>query len=293
MTSGDLSEAGHPPTGLQAGSIGRVATPWKLWCFSLKNFGDALTPYIFEHYRVPFELVEDFGAANLLGIGSNLDRVPVTGQPMVVWSSGYMYDKARPMQYSDSVRILGVRGRRTRDCISGLADRHVVLGDGGLLVRKIFPFSACKKRFNIGIIPHMSDKSSAAVNRMAAIPGAKIIDVFSPIDEVLFQIASSNLIISSSLHGLIVADAFNVPNAFGQFADGRELEGGGFKYGDYGSPLERPVMPIILSSNVDPQEVCSHIKRSWQPSPHIDHLVEELEMSVAVLRAAASGLCTI
>jgi hypothetical protein len=267
--------------------------PWKLWCFSMKNFGDALTPYILSHYKVPFELQERFEDANLIGIGSNLDRVQGNHNPIVVWTSGFMYEKSAPIVYSKAVRFLAVRGLHTLSSVEGLEKNGGLIGDGGLLVRQIFPFKQCKKRFRLGVMPHMSDKHSQVLRTIATDADVQVIDVFAPIDEVLFQIASCEMIISSSLHGIIVADAFDVPNAFGLFKDGRSLEGDGFKYNDYGSALGRSIEPLVLQEGVTVSHICEYIEGNWNACPNLDQIVDDLELTVEVLRAAARGLCSI
>ena len=83
---------------------------------------------------------ESFDDADLLGIGSNLDRVRAAHQPIVVWTSGFMYEKLAAIRYAELVRFVAVRGSQTRASVSGLAERGCAVGDGGLFVRRTFPF---------------------------------------------------------------------------------------------------------------------------------------------------------
>jgi len=105
-----------------------------------------------------------------------------------------------------------VRGTLTRGCIVGGADSSS-LGDPGLLASRYWDGRPRpEKKYSVGIIPHFVDATSPAVKQLLNIKGAHLIDVFSPVDEVLEQVQQCHYILSSSMHGLIVSDAFNVPN---------------------------------------------------------------------------------
>jgi pyruvyltransferase len=59
----------------------------------------------------------------------------------------------------------------------------------------------------------------------------RIIDVASGITEFVRAVKSCEVLVSSSLHGLICADAYGVPNAWIQLSD--QVIGGDFKFQDY------------------------------------------------------------
>lgn len=59
----------------------------------------------------------------------------------------------------------------------------------------------------------------------------RIIDPRLPIEDFVNQLCSCEYIFSSSLHGLIIADAYNIPNKRAIF--GNKLIGGDFKFNDY------------------------------------------------------------
>ena len=60
---------------------------------------------------------------------------------------------------------------------------------------------------------------------------------------VLRLIGSCTKVISSSLHGLIVADAFGIPRRAERFAgmEANRHEGGDFKFRDYGASIGQPI----------------------------------------------------
>jgi hypothetical protein len=57
--------------------------------------------------------------------------------------------------------------------------------------------------------------------------------------EVLQQIGSCRKIVSSSLHGIIVADAFGIPRRI-EMAERFPREGGDFKFRDYSASIGMP-----------------------------------------------------
>ena len=90
------------------------------------------------------------------------------------------------------------------------------------------------------MIPHYRELDMAEYkNIAAAVPGAKMISVLSPVNEIIREIAECETVVSSSLHGLIAADALGVPNR--RIRHSGKVRGGDFKYDDYYSAF--PVLP--------------------------------------------------
>jgi hypothetical protein len=73
-------------------------------------------------------------------------------------------------------------------------------------------------------------------------PPATIIDVTRPPLEVIAAIAGCERIISSSLHGIVVADAFGLPRRWETFD---RVQGRGFKFHDYSSALGLKIEPGV------------------------------------------------
>lgn len=58
------------------------------------------------------------------------------------------------------------------------------------------------------------------------------------------------MILSSSLHGLVVSDAFGIPNQWLEFSD--NVVGAGFKFRDYADGIGRTAMtPVKISERKD------------------------------------------
>ncbi|WP_205742763.1 polysaccharide pyruvyl transferase family protein, partial [Onishia niordana] len=125
------------------------------------------------------------------------------------------------------LKFHAVRGKLTQE---DLKLPPLPLGDPGLLVNKVYQESP-NKEDKIGIIPHFEEADHPFIQKLAADPRFKIIDVLRAPQAVITDITSCKLVFSSSLHGLIVADSFKIPNLHMNLSD--RLVGGDFKFEDY------------------------------------------------------------
>jgi hypothetical protein len=192
--------------------------PIKLfWYRREPNFGDALSPLVVAHlagrpvvwaHRGECEL---YAAGSLMTMIANAHAVPRPGgfRPLV-WGSGMMAPVAT--QFLPNVRLALVRGPITATLLGVRFDGH---GDPGLLTPEVLgPAPARQDR--IGVVPHLSKRGDPALKAaLAADPRLTLIDVTAPDPlEVVRQIAACGYVFSSCLHGLVVADAFGVPNTW-------------------------------------------------------------------------------
>ncbi|MBO0980975.1 polysaccharide pyruvyl transferase family protein [Microbacterium sp. SD291] len=178
--------------------------------------------------------------AELFGVGSILEQVPSEFQGWV-WGSGKMQDD-QPTQIP-AAQVLAVRGRLTRDLL-GLAG-STRLGDPGLLVSRGIRRAPLSGR--IAIVPHFSHRGSAEVDALVKRLGqaAYVIDVTDRPKKVIRRISAADAVISTSLHGLIVADAYGIPAVWA--LPEPMLGGGAFKFHDY----ESVVLPGGGSRRID------------------------------------------
>lgn len=214
------------------------------WWNNSVNFGDILTPWILSHFGVACVHAE-VALADLVGIGSTIQRLPDDWSG-VVWGSGLIRDITRELP---SARVIALRGTMTAARIN--RPDVQVLGDPGLLV------SRCVERpavvWDLGIVPHHThahDPLFVALDRDGA--GVKIIDVQRGPETVAREIATCRTVLTSSLHGLVVADAFGIPAVWTL----REplVSGGSFKFHDYEtvvSPQESRFMELNGELSVD------------------------------------------
>jgi len=182
-----------------------------------RNFGDRLMPLILGLVGIETEWAEP-GDAELIGAGSIATHIP-KGWRGTVFGSG----KPRSGEHIDlsAAHVVALRGKLTAKGSGARGD--YVLGDPGLLVRML-PITPSDD-IDVGIIPHWEDRGLAR-----RFPNGHLIDVQGDPEMVIRQIAACRRVISSSLHGLVVADAFGKERRWE-----RAARAWPFKFADYGS----------------------------------------------------------
>lgn len=192
------------------------------WWKDKNNFGDCLTPVLLERLAgIKCEWSEPL-EADFIGIGSYLDSIITHAK---IWGSGFMFEEGKTHLHPN--QILAVRGKLTQEKL-GIKD--VVLGDPGLLCKLIAKPS--KKKHQYGFIPHW--------NCPGRMYGCHTIDITQDIDKVISEVASCEKIISSSLHGIVLADALGIPRNWKRVSGN---PGEGFKFRDYQSIYGTEIVP--------------------------------------------------
>ena len=202
------------------------------WWSGKKNFGDVLTPLLFKRFaNLPVEL-SPMESANMVAVGSILDLVPSGWGGMVV-GSGKLRESAQ-VDLSGA-KVMALRGPLTAASVTGVRG-DVVYGDLGLLADELVPRPA--KLHNLGIVPHWSDTKLEKRPEFLRYNPIIIRPSEDPL-QVISQIGSCRKIVSSSLHGLILADAFGIPRRT-EMAERQAKEGGPFKFQDYCASIDLP-----------------------------------------------------
>jgi autotransporter strand-loop-strand O-heptosyltransferase len=228
------------------------------------NWGDVLSQFLLEHFsgkklNKNDVFYFDEGAymldknGKIVGIGSSMKYVR---KDDYVWGTGcidehHVGNKPR--------KVYSVRGPLTRDVLLKRGwDVPEIYGDPALLFPKIYN-PTIEKKYKIGLIPHCVDFHSLeglkAINHMEDM-GIKIINVTAGIYEFIDQLKECEMIISSSLHGLIAADAYGIPNHRVKIS--KLLLGGEFKYLDHYASVKREhYEPLQLTETTTLDEVNS------------------------------------
>jgi hypothetical protein len=120
-----------------------------------------------------------------------------------------------------------------------------VWGDPALLLPYLVTPREIKKRYRVSIIPHYVD--SFAVHQKFRSDSVHIIDILGGIRRVIDEIVASDVVVSSSLHGLIVANAYGVPAHWAKFSD--KVIGDGTKFIDHFKAIrtDHPDQPVDFS----------------------------------------------
>lgn len=224
------------------------------WC-NIDNYGDAINPYLiskisgcavkYRNFQNPdfkkeiknlikttlklklydINRIKKYNENEtvILGIGSLLNR---SRKNFKVWGTGYMNNFER----AQGGTLFAVRGRFSAEKLQNEGfDYCAVWGDPALLMPVIYnPIK--KKTFSLGIIPHLKDyiyfkelyKNDESI---------KVIDLkTTEIEKVTDQILECEKIVSTSLHGVIVAQAYQIPTLWIQK---NHIDTDGIKFNDY------------------------------------------------------------
>lgn len=190
------------------------------------NFGDAaLNSYIVQKMtgRKPHlvSITQPVNKKNYLLSGSILASADAKS---VVWGSGFLAE--RDKMKATPQAILAVRGRLTHMKLLKLDfDCPAVYGDPALLLPLFYKPEIKKKKYLCGVVPHYKDDVITTKYREC-----HKIDICAGVEEVINEIVSCQTIVTSSLHAMIVADAYNIPAYWHQFD---KVKGKGFKFYDY------------------------------------------------------------
>lgn len=182
------------------------------------NVGDMLSKPVLEHFGIEVELVNRKCRGKILAIGSILSSLRTND---FVWGSGSIRDKK--ITAPAGVKFLAVRGPKTRSLISNAVVPEIY-GDPALLLPLIYR-PTIEIKHKIGIIPHYVDK------KIAPIKDEHLIDIQADWKKVVDEILSCEKIISSSLHGIVIAEAYGIPAVWARYSD--NIIGGDFKFQDY------------------------------------------------------------
>ena len=218
-----------------------------------ENYGDMIGPYLVE--KISGKKVV-FTHTNKKKWKQTLSSSPIyltvgsilafSNQHSIIWGSGII-NKDQPVVAKE---ILAVRGPRTRQCLLDQGyEVPEVYGDPALLLPDYY-LPKVEKKYEIGIIPHYNDYKSI-VATLPLMPGVKLINLMTnDVEATTREILECKHIISSSLHGIIVAQAYGIPAVWQRFSD--KLFGDNIKFRDYFESVNiKPYIPHIKTNAFD------------------------------------------
>jgi hypothetical protein len=189
------------------------------------NLGDILSPLLIKRlYDYELKYDSSFDKHHLLAVGSILSKA--TGKS-TVWGSGIINSSEVP---SREARYLAVRGPLSYERIIQVGGKcPEVFGDPALLLPLVHAPDISKK-YKLGIIPHYVDYDT--VRQWYSDTDIPVINILNadPLS-VVDQILECENIISSSLHGLIISNAYGIPAKWVKFSN--KLVGDDVKFLDY------------------------------------------------------------
>lgn len=207
-----------------------------------KNFGDALSPdivkFLLGKKGLNLQSKTKKHYVFLSCVGSVLRKLPFVKK--TIWGTGSFEDdiyNEYNKKYS-SLDVRCIRGPLTEEKLikqGVLKNKINIYGDPGILAPLVYPCTK-EKKYEVSYIPHMLEKTNANIH---------IIDPkTTEWKKVVDQIVESKLIISSSLHGIILAEAYGVPAIW---LNNEKSSQKPFKYLDYYYSTGR-MNPLCVSS---------------------------------------------
>ncbi|QYA27128.1 polysaccharide pyruvyl transferase family protein [Gramella sp. MT6] len=199
---------------------------------SHENYGDLLSKYLVEKIsgkkvewvqpkKIPWYRLDK---SNVLAAGSIIHHATKSS---FVWGSGIIDHDQKVAK----ANFRAVRGPQTRQYLNDLGYHcPEVFGDPAILLPLYFK-PKVEKKHRVGIVPHYHD-FKAVSEQYPDNKDIKIIDLMTlDVENVTRQILECEKIISSSLHGLIVAHAYEIPAIWVKFSN--KLFGNDIKFRDY------------------------------------------------------------
>lgn len=229
------------------------------------NFGDLLSLSLIKSLTKCESVgYADLNGADILGAGSllgrvygclngNRERLRNPGDRLLVWGAGFKTPVVSSGKVSGchDLDVRALRGHLSEEILRQIGylrdNERPVLGDPGLLYPDLVPeWRNIPKVCEVAVVPHYYDQAAGRrlcgrMKRMGI--DAEFVDV-SELDPlvVIRRIAGARKILSSSLHGLIVADAMGIPNRrliFGGHGRREASAISDFKFRDYYSAFGR------------------------------------------------------
>lgn len=228
------------------------ALPMLYWD-SEPNFGDVIGPYLVSNItKMPIINTLNTDTPCLMAVGSILNMIDRNG--VVVWGSGLIDEPSSKELYkirSYKPQVLSVRGNKTSDLLEKFGISVVnkdAYGDPALLMPMFYkPKSMGSNK--ISVCPHFLHKPEFK-KAIQVNDNISIIDVQKNIESVVDEIASSSVCISTSLHGLIISQAYGIPWLWLEVID-NNLKGNDFKFLDFFSTIEQKMVSHVQVKRSD------------------------------------------
>jgi pyruvyltransferase len=194
-------------------------------------------------------------------------RAKFVNYPNNVWCTGFIFGETNDTPFIRDMNFCSVRGELTKARVEKIIGKklNIPTGDGGIITPYLFDKPIAKK-YKVGVVAHMHEQEHPTFQRVLNFhKDSFFINLRHDPIEVIKQIAQCEIIISSSLHGLIVADSFGVPSQWIIVTDA--LKGDGFKFDDYYSAFGLKSNPIYMPTADIPVPTVNEVIDQFKITP--------------------------
>jgi pyruvyltransferase len=230
----------------------------KIKMFYSYNAGDFLALYLGPMLSGRSAHLEDLwtrSSDSLALVGSILHQ-----GPRYSWGAGFI-DPTRKLR-SNTQEVFAIRGpvsyqqyqnETNASARPSKARVSKVYGDAGTLMSWYYQPHNQTKRYSLCIMQHFREVGVAPVvaHLLAHWEFGKIrtLDIYGNLFTIMDQMVQCEYVLSSTLHGLIFADSYGIPNGHLDLATGK-IMGGYHKYDDYFGSVGRKRTSLILPYNL-------------------------------------------
>jgi pyruvyltransferase len=232
--------------------------------------GEKLTGKKIIPYRYSF-----FKHRNYLMIGSVIQWY--CNSKSIIWGAGLLHKVDSIKEKPE--KVLAVRGPLTRDSLLKCGvDCPEVYGDPALLF-PLFYKPDIEKKYKIGIIFHFSEVDKVNIPTPKNTDKKHIlfinINKYGAWNNFIDQILSCETILSSSLHGIIISEAYNIPNLWTVFSLYSASQST-FKYQDFYLSINKNIdQPYTYENLLLIDDLISFILKNYSlPSINIKQLID-------------------
>lgn len=196
----------------------------------------------------------------------------------IVWGSGTLSSQDPLWNTIDKpLSVRAVRGPLTRQLLlSKGIECPEIYGDPALLFPRYYTPNV-EKRYKYGVILHVSTKTNETIySKLNTILGGGNMLIINPKQfsqwhSFIDDICSCEAIVSSSLHGIIIADAYEIPNVWISLDENHPDDN--FKFKDYYLSVNKDISKPLNFDTITP-EVIQDLLQSWQkPTIDLDKLL--------------------
>lgn len=223
----------------------------------IKNFGDSFNKDLLSFFNVKLIYKDNYRMSQVSLVGSILQQYKQDYNGYVL-GSGFIAERFKRLNNSWDIKI--IRGPLSAKQCEAKGD--FIFGDPGILASLVFTKKS-KKIYRLGILPHSSDYDE--IKKINFGNDVKLISARRSAKKVAYDILQCENVASSSLHGLIFADSYGIPNVHLKFGD--RLIGGVHKFHDYylGMGLKIIPKPLIYSKSLNNTEIIKNCMLNFTP----------------------------
>ena len=172
--------------------------------------------------------------------------------PLIIYGTGFISsDNFQNESYVRNIKIKAIRGNVSLQRIkkNGIkVSDKVILADPGILAPFLLNLKNKKDwnyqiEYDLCVIPHYVDSKNILIKRRIHINNSIILNINRNPFKFITSLLKCKNILSSSLHGLIVADSLGIPNM--RMVVSHKIKGRDYKYKDYYSAYNLKLPPYI------------------------------------------------